>query len=150
MYRETIRSTPYWKYGQATSSSPRYDCVFLTKDDSQPGMRGLHVARVLLFFSFSFSDVVYPCALVHWFIPIDDNPDSVTGMWVVKPEYDASGQRVIEVVHLNSILRGAHLLPVFGSADFIPADICYTESLDIFKAYYVNKYIDHHAYEIAF
>ena len=70
-------------------------------------------------------------------------------MWIVEPDFDANGQREMEVVHLHSILRGAHLIPVYGH-DYIPRDIQHMESLDIFRAYYVNKYIDHHAFEIAF
>ena len=48
MYRKMIRSTPLWRKGE--TAAPRHDTIFLEKDLSQPGMRGLHVARVLLFF----------------------------------------------------------------------------------------------------
>jgi hypothetical protein len=114
-------------------------------------MQGLHVAQVLLFFSFAFDDIVYPCTLVHWFVPVNTEPDNVTGMWVVKPEYSgtSSGQQVVSVIHIDSVLRGAHLLPVFGPS-FVSPEISYTDSLNVFQAYYVNKFIDHHAYEIAF
>jgi hypothetical protein len=32
----------------------------------------------------------------------------------------------------------------------MPLDFRHYYSLDVFEGYYVNKYIDHHAYEIAF
>ncbi len=53
------------------------------------------------------------------------------------------------VVHLDSFLRAAHLIPVFDNRP-IPLGFRFTYSLDSFKAYFVNKYIDHHANEIAF
>ena len=46
-------------------------------------------------------------------------------------------------------LRGAHLTPVYGNVQ-LPTDIQHTDTLNIFQAYYVNKYINHHAFEIAF
>ncbi|KAI5987445.1 hypothetical protein EDD15DRAFT_2389481 [Pisolithus albus] len=124
MHTECICSTPCWRKGH-----PRYDTVFLERDPDSPGMRGLYVGR--------------------WFSTISDGPDDDTGMWVVQPDLDADGQRELGVVHLHSMLRGAHLIPVYGH-DCLPTDIQHTDSLDIFQAYYVNKYIVHHAFRIAF
>ena len=45
MYRQRIRSNPSW-YG-----CPRRDTVFVVQDEDRPGMDGLLVARVHLFFS---------------------------------------------------------------------------------------------------
>ncbi|KAI6039388.1 hypothetical protein EDC04DRAFT_3090248 [Pisolithus marmoratus] len=84
-----------------------------------------------------------------WFLTISDRPDNDTRMWVVQPELDADGQHELEVVHLHSVLCGAHLIPVYRH-DYLPTNIQHTNTLDIFQAYYVNKYIDHHAFEIAF
>ncbi|KAJ7050028.1 hypothetical protein C8F01DRAFT_1001342, partial [Mycena amicta] len=73
-----------------------------------------------------------------------------TGMWMVEPEkVGHSNRRLITVVHLNSMLRGAHLIPVFGERP-IPHDLRYFHTLDAFLAFHVNKFIDHHANEIAF
>lgn len=50
----------------------------------------------------------------------------------------------------DSIVRAAHLMPVFGSG-FTPKHLTPALSLTtIFRGWYVNKYIDHHAFEIAF
>ncbi|KAK0191768.1 hypothetical protein F5146DRAFT_981835 [Armillaria mellea] len=144
MYRERIRSTRSWR-----NSSPRYDCVYAEADADLPGFRGLHVARVLPFFSIRHHDVYYPCALVTWFSPVDDEPCEETGMWVVEPDLDDKGERVMSVVHLDTILRGAHLIGMAGSS-LLPQELKHTESLNAFHCYYVNKYIDHHAHEIAF
>jgi hypothetical protein len=69
---------------------------------------------------------------------------------MVEPDFQR-GQRVLEVIHLDSILCGAHLIGVSGS-QFLPSDplFIFSISLDAFKTFYVNKYVDHHAHEIAF
>ena len=151
MYRELIHSTPMWKRGDVTG--PRRDCVFV--DGGQldaPGMRGLLVARVYLFFKFTFADVEYPCALVHWYTTVNTEPDSSTGLWVVQPEYTRGRHpyRHMGVIHLDSIIRGAHLLPRFPANTRVYREINYMQTLDVYQSFYVNKYIDHHAFEIAF
>ena len=80
---------------------------------------------------------------------ISDGPDEDTGMWVVQPDLDVNGQHALEVVHVHSILCGAHLIPIYRWNQ-LPLDTHYADSLDTFQAYYVNKYIDHHAFEITF
>jgi len=150
MYREVIRSTPEWTKGDV--AGPRRDCIFVDGGESNaPGMRGLLVARVYLFFRFSFANVEYPCALVHWYTTVGTEPDSSTGLWVVEPEYTHGHHyRSMSVIHLDSIVRGAHLLPRFPSNTQVHRDIDYTQTLDAYQSFYVNKHIDHHAFEIAF
>lgn len=138
MRRERIRSMPSWRGGPY-----RHDCVFLETDPNAEGMRGLDVARVRQFFSFKFQGRFYPCALVQWFSRMGNEADENTGMWIVKPDPNLS------VVHLDTILRAAHLIGVYGK-QLMPKQLSFSQSLDIFRAYYVNKYIDHHSFEIAF
>ncbi|KAJ7107151.1 hypothetical protein C8R43DRAFT_1114272 [Mycena crocata] len=104
MHHERIRATKTWYRGP-----PRYDCVFLEHDTEAAGFRGLHAARVRLFFRFKFRDVEYPCALIHWFSARGDSPCPDTGMWIVTPDSERGGPS-LAVVHLDSILRGAHLV----------------------------------------
>jgi len=111
-------------------------------------MKGLLVARVFLFFKFSHNGVDYPCALVRWYSTTDE-PDTSTGLWVVQPESIRQGMRHMSVIHLDSIVRGAHLLPKFLSDAPVYREINYMNVLDVYKFFYVNKYIDHHAFEIA-
>lgn len=144
MRRERIRSTPSWRKGPA-----RHDCAFVVEDQMQVGMKGMAVVRVILLFSFRHGGIVYPCALVEWYKKIGRSADAATGMWKVKLEKDRCGHRTVTVLHLDSFLRSAHLIPVYGE-DFIPVGFQYTDSLDAFAAFYVNKYADHHAHEIAF
>ena len=112
-------------------------------------MKGLLVARVYLFFKFSYNSVDYPCALVHWY-STSNEPDPTTSLWIVRPESTNQGMRHMGVIHLDSIIQGAHLLPKFPSDALVYREINYTNVLDLYTSFYVNKFIDHHAFEIAF
>ncbi|KAF9456952.1 hypothetical protein BDZ94DRAFT_1344180 [Collybia nuda] len=124
MHCERIWATPYWKNGPG-----RYDFKLL--------------------FSFTFQGEKYSCALVHWFTTYGNALCQDTGMWCVQPDKYANGQQVMSVVHLDTILRGAHLIGVAGDHS-IPKTLSHSDSLDAFHLFYVNKYADHHAHEIAF
>ena len=136
---ERIHSTPSWR-----GHEPRRDCAFVVEDETKEGMMGLAVVRVNLLFSFNFKEVYYPCALVDWFKR--ERWDPVTRMWVVKPD-TTHGRRDKSVIHLDTFLRAAHLIPVYGKKR-MPLDLHFSHSLDVFEAFYVNKYIDHHANDI--
>lgn len=142
MLRERIRSCPSFK-GHA-----RRDTVFVVLDEEQPGMQGMVIARVHLFFSFCYRRRNFSCAFVTWFIPhIGDQPDSDTGMWTVHLERDRrTRQPVYQVIDTDTIARGAHLLPVFGS-DRVPEGFSHHNALDSFNSFFVNHYVDHHAHE---
>ena len=144
MRRERIRAVKSWRKGLG-----RYDTIFVNADSSIDGMRGLEIARVRLFFSFSHDGVEYPCALVRWFSRVGDSPDDDTGMWVVEPDTLDDGEPFMSIIHLDAIVRASHLLPVFGRGR-VSRTLQFTDTLDTFTRFYVNKYIDHHAFEIAF
>jgi hypothetical protein len=148
MYREVIRSTPFWPRGDIPG--PRRDCIFVDIGNSTNlGMKGLQVARVYLFFKFSHNSTTYPCALVRWYSTREE-PDASTGMWIVEPEFTRRRMRHMGVIHIDSIIRAAHLLPFFPSDAPVYREVTYMNSLNVFTAFYVNKYVDHHAFEIAF
>lgn len=144
MRSERIRAVPSWYNGLA-----RYDTVFVETAPDEIGMLALDTARVRLFFSFNYRGTVYPCALVHWYECVDDTPNDITGMWVVKPEVHEDGRPHASVLHMDTILRASHLIPVFGTTA-VPRGLSPAHSLDIYRAFYVNKFVDHHAFEIAF
>ncbi|KDQ16868.1 hypothetical protein BOTBODRAFT_106110 [Botryobasidium botryosum FD-172 SS1] len=133
MKREHIRAVPLWR-----GEHLRHDCIFVEHDVMWLGMRGLGVARVQLFMSLSYNGVEYPCALVSWFSVAGDSPDEDTGMWIVTPDLDANGVQLSSVIHINYILRLAHLMPVFGDK-FLPLDFHFSKTLDSFSHYFVNK-----------
>ncbi|KAJ7798569.1 hypothetical protein B0H14DRAFT_3092899 [Mycena olivaceomarginata] len=137
MYRERIRSNPNW-HGYS-----RRDTVLV--DAGAAVMRGLVIGRVLLFFSFTFAERSFECALVNWLVPVGDAPDPDTGMWVVELE---RCRRVptLAIIPVDSIARGAHLIGVYGTAA-LPEDFHFSDSLDAFNTYFVNPYADHHMHE---
>lgn len=154
MQREMIRATPSW-WGE----HPRYDTVFISTNQDALGMDGMEVARVRAFFSFRHDDIEYQCALVEWF-DTEEDPDPTTGMYIVSPAWgdppivdsdsdsdsDAGPQRLISIVPLQSIVRACHLIGVYGNTR-LPDDFHFSESLDAFRRYYVNWYVDYHAHE---
>ncbi|KAF9240171.1 hypothetical protein BU15DRAFT_87691 [Melanogaster broomeanus] len=143
MRREHIHVVPSWRRGLA-----RYDCVFVSTDDTQEGMLGMEVARVYCFFSFIHTDgQTFPCALVHWFDRIIDVPDELTGMWMVAPSFLEDGSHNLAVVHIDSIIRCAHLLPIFGKEN-VPTLVHCHNSLDVYRAFYVNRFADYHTYDL--
>jgi hypothetical protein len=145
MQHEHIRAVKSWRNGPG-----RYDTVFVNVDSSAEGMHGLDVARVRLFFSFSYEGVQYPCTLVHWFSRVGDSPDDKTGMWIVEPVADGLDDKShTTILHLDTIVRGAHLLPVFGHGH-VSQTSSSADTLDRFTSFYVNKYADHHSFKIAF
>ena len=56
--------------------------------------------------------------------------------------------REASVIHVDTIIRAAHLLPIFGT-EFIPETLTFHDTLDSFHGFYVNRFVDHHAFEIA-
>ncbi|KAK0460266.1 uncharacterized protein EV420DRAFT_1620047 [Desarmillaria tabescens] len=145
MRRERICATPSW-HGYAW-----YDCALAVIDQEKSGFHGMNAVRVLLFFSFRHDGKEFPCALVHWFNTYGRLPDPKTGMWIVRPHFRGTARRtpVLSVIHVDTLLRGTHLLPIFGS-QALPHKFHYSCSLDCFQAFYVNCYADHHMHEIVF
>ena len=143
-FRERIRATP--TRSQGTSTAPRYDCILVATDATSTGFSSMQVARARLFFSITHLNTTIPCALVDWFTPVGGRPDPVTGLWVVKPEYTANNRHQSSVIHLDTVLRGIHLLPVHKKS-LVPRTHSYLRSLDHYRRIYVNKYIDYHAFE---
>ena len=145
MFRERIRAVSSWRKGP-----PKYDCAFIKQDSKLEGFRGLLVARVRSFLLIWYHGIVHPCALVSWYSVIGDQPCPDTRMWKVKPDLDDLGNPMLDITHLDSILRNAHLMGVCDGSTRLPHNFNFNDSLDSFKAFYVNKYIDYHAHEIAF
>ena len=77
-------------------------------------------------------------------------PDPDNGMWVVEPTFNTDGSRSMSVVHVDSIVRAAHLLPIFQASSTLPPQLTFCQTLDSFRAFYINKYIDYHAFETVF
>ena len=139
MKSERIRSTPSFH------GYPRCDTVFVVLNDSQPGMEGMEIGWVLLFFSFHYRRKDYSCALINWFVHTDRLDDD-TGMWMVELECDRNGLPMVQVITTDTIACAAHLLPIYGSSR-VPDDFSYHEALDWYRSFFVNHFVDHHAHE---
>ena len=144
MVMECIHATLKWEKFKV----PCYDTAFAVTDPNIPGMGGLDISRVKLIFSFKYGDRTYLCTLVHWFSKLDDEPDINTGMWWVEPDFDAKGDPLYAVIHLNTIICAAHLIREPDGP--LPVAITHITALDMFYSFYANKYVDHHGYEITF
>ena len=138
--RERIRSTPSFH------GHERHDTVFVVLDESKSRMEGMEIGRVLLLFSFHYCRETFSCALINWFIH-DDEPDCDTGMWTVQLECDRRGQPTVDIINIDTIARGAHLLPIYGFSR-IPDDFSHHDALDSFNSFFVNHFIDQHAHEL--
>ena len=142
MVRQVIHSTLRWK-----NAAARCDCVLVENDPTLPGLAGMYVGQVLLFFSFKFRGCdYYPCALVKWFKIIGKKPCGVTGMWMVEPEFDGD-QRLMSVIHVDSIIRSVHLIPIYGEHN-VDSELHRSYSLDAFRGFYVSPYSDYHAFQL--
>ncbi|KAG1764199.1 hypothetical protein EDD22DRAFT_979086 [Suillus occidentalis] len=95
----------------------QYDCAFINIDDEQDGMLSM------------------------------DEQDELTGMWMVAPSLDEDGSCALSIIHIDSIICGAHLLPIFGT-QIVPPGLQFHDSLDAYRGFYVNHFIDHHAFEL--
>jgi hypothetical protein len=145
MHYECIGAVESWRKWPG-----HYDTIFTNTSPSAEGICSLDVTHVQLFFSFSHNSTQYPCALIHWFSHVGGSPNDNTGMWMVEPDTsDDDNEPITSIIHLNAIIQAAHLLPVFGH-DYILQTLSFTDTLNTFTRFYVNKYADHHAFEIAF
>ncbi|KAG2030037.1 hypothetical protein BDR03DRAFT_936739 [Suillus americanus] len=145
MRREHIRSVPSWRGGPGC-----YNTIFVNTG-SEDGMHGMEVVRVLCFFSFHYGRdfQTFPCALVHWFKLVSDKPNPRNGMWILKPSFLnlELNTRELSIIHVNTIVHAALLLPIFGE-EFVPEKATFHKTLDTYCGLYVNKFTDHHSFEI--
>ncbi|KAG1724132.1 hypothetical protein EDB19DRAFT_1897950 [Suillus lakei] len=90
MQHKHICAAPSWRRG------PAHNNTVLVNTTSEDGIDGMDHSRE-----------TFPCALVHWFKLIANEPNPDTGMWM------------LSIIHVDTIIRACHLLPIFDS-DFAP------------------------------
>ena len=152
MKHEHIHTINRWRNGPSC-----FDTLFVNAapddmdDDSYAhGIQGLEVAHTHLVFSFTLDGVKYPCTLVHWFSQTTDMLSDITGMYVVEPHYLPNGRPFTAVIHLDTVFRAVHFLPVFSNHPLLLKHQQHEQTLVPFSQFYINKYIDHHAFEVIF
>ncbi|KAI6024264.1 hypothetical protein EDC04DRAFT_2724966 [Pisolithus marmoratus] len=70
-------------------------------------------------------------------------------MWIVRPAVTAHCCPAVAVIHVDTIYRVAHLIPLYANATHpIPRNIKPHHSYDVFATFYVNRFIDHHAFSL--
>jgi hypothetical protein len=142
--KERIRCVQSWRKGPA-----RHDTVFV-KAPGITTMSGLTIARVRLLFKLQHNGIIHSCALVHDYNTIGDKPDKDTGMWMVQRALHSNQRPQARIISLAGVLRAAHLIPVYNDLPPILKTVDYTNCLDHcqFHTFYVNRYIDDHAFKI--
>lgn len=113
-------------------------------------MSGFSVAHVHLFFRFEYGGVSHSCALIRDYTTCGSEPDADTGMWIVSCALLRNRHPQAWVICISDILHAVHLIPVFFDLPPLSKDLKHTECLDYhqFHRFYVNWFIDHHAFEI--
>ncbi|KAI6153203.1 hypothetical protein BKA82DRAFT_4442246, partial [Pisolithus tinctorius] len=84
---------------------------------------------------------------------VGDNPDEDMGMWIVCPSYlvpCTCNIQNLAVIHVDMIYCAAHLIPIYSTHNINSRDVRPHCSYDMFHSFYVNKFADHHTFEIAF
>ena len=99
----------------------------------------IHVERCVL--------TMHTCLMVCTF---SDEPDGITGIWVVQPRCECQWITCSWCDPSDSVLCAANLnlLPEFGN-NLMPIDLTMDFILDIFQMFYVIKYTDYHTFETA-
>ena len=139
--REILRATPSWR-----NSLPHHDTV-LVKMGLSPGPHSLLVAWLHLLFSFMKLNTRHNIALIHWYSYLGDSLDEDTGMWVVRKKRGSDGLPIIDFIYIDTIVQSCQLFPIYGRG-MIPCQVTHMTSLNCFQAYYVNKFADHHSFEL--
>ena len=142
--KEQIRATVSFQ------GFPRYDTVLVrtaVRANVQPGLHGLLVAHLVLLFNFPFESKDCPTAVVRWFTFDGESLDEDSGMCIIKPQNHPDGKPSFGLIPVEAIVRACHLIPVYGKVA-VPPRVKFHNSLHLFKSYYLNKFIDHHSFEI--
>ena len=69
----------------------------------------------------------------------------------MSPEFNVNNELSLDVISAGTIFCATHLIPCYGDG-FVAGrlDINPSQTLDNFNAFYINKYVDHHASETIF
>ena len=69
------------------------------------------------------------------------------GYWMVKLDVRPDASTDLTVIHMDCIICAAHLMPVTRTPQFVDRSITMYSSLDRFQLFYINRFVDHHAFE---
>lgn len=141
---EIARCTEQYMYWQNNEwTKPRYDTVLIRYDkfEGEHTMANRRVARLLLLFSTidPESGESLKLAFVQLFRTVG-TADPYDGMYKVKKE------EKYEVIEIDTIERGVHLIPQFSGHDTPMATPDSPPALDVYTDFLINNHIDAHMY----
>lgn len=83
-------------------------------------------------------------AYVQWFSEPNDRSDPIN-MLTVKRVLGSDGERLGDVIELESVARFIQLIPVFGK--FVPSTFKKYTSMELARYYYINSFADKQVYQ---
>ena len=142
--QEIAKCTDVYYYGKNQEwGKSRYDTVLIRfeKSEGNHTMSNRRVARLLLLFSVEcpVTGERLNLAYVQLFRVVGADADPLSGMFKVRKDQ-------YQVIEIDTIERGAHLIPCFSRFDTRMADGKSTPSLDVYTDFWLNNYIDIHMY----
>ena len=144
-----MHSEHIWALSEWRGSKPHFDCAFIKKDTNYESLAlphrldNLDVACIRLLLSFDYHGVTYQCIIIHGLLLVDDEPDEDTGMWLAH----CPDKQISQAIPLNAIYCAAHLIPYYSN-NSMPWQITPNNCLDNFYLFYMNKFIDHHTFDL--
>ncbi|KAH9011447.1 hypothetical protein EDB85DRAFT_2076961 [Lactarius pseudohatsudake] len=124
--------------------------IFLAPSDPC-GIHGLRREQIRSTWSWrggpAWGNISRSACMVVYSLDDSGHRDEATGMWLVEREYNRDQKPHLAVIHIDTIFRAVHLLPYFGQ-EHVRKRFSYTDTLDSYANFYVNKYADHHSFEI--
>ncbi|KAI1788267.1 hypothetical protein LXA43DRAFT_894956, partial [Ganoderma leucocontextum] len=151
--QDAAHAHPARKDKQKRMVPARFDTVLVNDGTGGPvGVQGYRVGRLWLIFKLPktacrelFPDMIAPgpLAYVDWFTDFG-RPNSVHGLYEVRPSYNANGERLASIVEITKIRRSCHLFSVCH--DEVPRGWTSTTVLDLCNKFWVNCYSDMHMY----
>jgi hypothetical protein len=137
--KQIARCTPEWH-----NTGVRYDNVLVGHPDGPGnGLDRFEVCRLLLLFKFQDRDIEenpeqYELAYIQWFRKKSHHKLNQMLMVELTETFD--------VISVESIYHPIHLVPKFEIQDDIKTTVAHHKTSDDFREFYINSYIDQHAF----
>ena len=137
--KQIVRSTVQWH-----NSGARRDAVLIGHPDGPVnGLDRFEVCRLHLLFKFQDRDITenpeqYELAYIQWFRKKSHHKLNHMVMVELTEAFD--------VILVESIYHPIHLIPKFDIQDNYKRKMAHREAPDDFQKFYINSYIDRHAF----
>ncbi|KAG8798922.1 hypothetical protein FRC16_006244 [Serendipita sp. 398] len=127
------------------------NCVLVKSDDDaeETGIAGYRIAQLRLIFmprlpqTHPLYDV--PLAYIYWFSHLPSRTERNINMYQVHCLRESDRSHIGEVIPLSSICRLVQLVPKFGN--WANPELTKDNSMDVWKYYYLNSFMDKETYQ---